>query len=72
LDSEVLLNKSALQINALIGEPTLLHNSKSSNLRHYMVYEKYEWDIDPEELLLLEIEFNQKNISNSIRLISTK
>lgn len=73
IESGILLNKNETEIAELIDKPEKLHNRKELRNKYYPVTEKYEWgDIDPKELIYLEIHFNDQGLSNNVKLITTK
>lgn len=72
IESGILLNKSELEIIELIDSPSRLNNRESENIKYFPVQERYGSDIDPEEMIFLEIKFNENGESNSIELFSTK
>ena len=72
IEMKILLNKNETKIEELIGTPEKLNNNSTSKIKHYPVQEKYGCNIDPEEMIFLEIHYNNKGQSNSVKLISTK
>jgi len=72
IESGILLNKSELEIIELIDSPSRLNKRESENIKCFPVQERYGSDIDPEEMIFLEIKFNENGESNSIELFSTK
>ena len=72
IKSGILIKKSELEIAELIGNPEKLHNENNVYKKHYPVQEKYGWDIDPEEMIFLELSYNEQGLSESVKLIRTK
>lgn len=72
IESEILLNKSEAEIIELIDSPSSLNNRESENIKYFPVQEKYGRDIDPEEMIFLEIKFNENGESKSVELFSAK
>jgi len=69
LKSKVLLNKTKNEIDSILGFSFRLHNG-DKNKTYYKIHEVYTWhDIDPIELIFLEFEFNEDNISSSVEMI---
>jgi len=73
IDSEVLLNKSASEVEEIIGHPSNPHNMDNSTTKYYAVQEIYGWsDIDPEELIYLIVQYNDSGLVESVNLYSTE
>lgn len=72
IESGILINKSETEISELIANPERLANRDTAYKRFYPVQEIYGWNIDPEEMTYLEIEFDKQGISRSVKFISTK
>lgn len=67
LNHQLLLNKTQVEIDSMLGPRSRLTRVKKDS-RCYMVQEVYSWDIDPIELIFLEISFNESNKSSSVDL----
>ena len=72
IESQILINKSELEISELLGSSSRLHGNDSDRTQYYAVKEVYGWDIDPEEMIFIKIEFNDKGKASSTELFSTK
>jgi hypothetical protein len=72
IESHALINKSELEIIELLGSPSRLHGNDSDSAKYFAVKEVYGWDIDPEEMIFIKIEFNDKRKASSAELFSRK
>ena len=72
IKNEILLNKDESEIVELIGSPSRLNSHEHKSVKYFAVQEVYGWNIDPEELIFLKIEFDEKGKSISVETFSTK
>ena len=72
LKKEYLINKTEIEISELIGHSARLNTINGNRNKYYPVFEKYGWDIDPEEMIFLEIHFNEKEVSDTVKIFKTK
>ncbi|MFC0878800.1 hypothetical protein ACE01N_19550 [Saccharicrinis sp. FJH2] len=72
IENKILINKTELEIIELIGNSEKVGNENNPQKKFYPVQEKYGWDIDPEEMIFLEVHFNEKGLSDTIILFKTK
>ena len=72
IESEILLNKNKNEIEKIIGKPSKLKNNNDTLKKIYPVQEIYGLNIDPIEMKFIEIIFNKKGKSKSVKLITTK
>ena len=68
INSKVLLNKNDIEIMELIGESEMRQNSNDTNKKYYLVQKKHSWNIDPDEMIYLEITFSKQGLSNYVGL----
>lgn len=72
IESQLIINKSELEIIELLGSPSRLNENDSDNTKFFKVKEVFGWDIDPEEMTFIKIRFNDKRKAISTELFSTK
>ncbi|MEQ6123347.1 hypothetical protein AAON49_04015 [Pseudotenacibaculum sp. MALMAid0570] len=74
ISSRLLLGKSENEIIQQIGENSnyRLGIPEANPIKYFSVYDRYEWDIDPVELIFLKIEFDNKGKSSKVELFSKK
>ncbi len=72
IKSKILINKTIFEIEELIGCSVNIANENNSLYRYYIIQEKYGWDIDPKEITLLKVHYDEKGISDSVELYKTK
>ena len=72
IESQVLIKKSESEIIEILGSPTRLQGKDSEDTKYFAVQEVYGWDIDPEKMTFIKVEFNVKGEANSAELFSTK
>lgn len=48
IDSRILINKSELELTALLGPPSYLGDYEPKKVMYFAVKEEYSWNIDPE------------------------
>jgi len=72
IESEILLNKSSIEIVELLGSSTRFHGNEIKNAKYFAVQELYGWDIDPEEMTFIKVQFNDNGTSIFVELYSTK
>ncbi len=67
LNRQLLLDKTQVEIDSMLGSSFSLQNGEESK-HYYKVQDVYSWDdIDP-ELIYLEISFNENKKSSSVEL----
>jgi hypothetical protein len=67
LAKQILINKTKNQIDSLLG-PSFIFQTRNTDKKYYMVQEVYTTNIDPDELIFLEIDFDSAGISISAEL----
>lgn len=73
ISGKVLIGKSKAEVHELIGLPSNIRKKDTTDYKYYLVQAKYGWsDIDPEELIYLEVKYNDNGMSESVRLYSTR
>lgn len=68
ISSKILLGKNQTEIYELLGSPELVNTYSEPNTKFYPVMEKYKWNIDPDELIYLEIRFNKEGLAQNIKV----
>jgi hypothetical protein len=72
IESQILINRSEIEIIELLNFPTRLRGNKVDNTKYFAVQEVYAWDIDPEKMIFIKILFNDEGKSSSADLYSIK
>lgn len=72
ISSGILEGKNESEINELLGSSEPVYTHTEQNSKFYPVMEKYEWNIDPEELIYLEVRFDQAGKASTVKVYKTK
>ena len=72
INSKILVGKNQTEIHELLGNPEPVNTYSESDTKFYPVMEKYEWNVDPDELIYLEIRFNKVGLAENIEVYKTK
>ena len=72
ISSGILEGKNEIEISKLLGSPEPVHSETVENTKFYPVMEKYEWNIDPEELIYLEVKFDQTGRAKTVKVYKTR
>jgi len=72
IKKKILLNKNKEEIEELIGKPEKIHDKKDTLKEYYLVREKYGWDIDPEDIIYLEVTFNKSGVVKDVQIKHSK
>jgi|GEM_PF-2393973 len=72
INSKILVGKNETEIQELLGNPEPVNTYLESDTKFYPVMEKYKWNVDPDELIYLEISFNKEGSAENIKIYKTK
>lgn len=72
LKTHILIDKNEVEIIELLGSPSRLQNKEVETTKYFAVKEVYDWNIDPEKLIFIKIEFNKKGKATAAQLFLTK
>ncbi len=72
INSKILVGKNQTEIQELLGNPEPVNTYSESDTKFYPVMEKYKWNVDPDELIYLEISFNKEGSAENIKVYKTK
>ncbi|PYE83128.1 hypothetical protein DFQ11_101559 [Winogradskyella epiphytica] len=72
INSKILVGKNQTEIHELLGNSEQVNTYTEPSTEFYPVMEKYKWNVDPDELIYLEIRFNKKDLAEDIKIYKTK
>lgn len=72
INSKILVGKNQTEIHELLGNSEPVNIYLKSDTRFYPIMEKYKWNVDPDELIYLEISFNKEGLAENIKVYKTK
>lgn len=72
IKSKILVGKNQTEIHELLGNSEQVNTYSEPGTEFYPVMEKYKWNVDPDELIYLEIRFNKTGLAEDIKIYKTK
>jgi len=72
INSKILVGKNQREIYKLLGNPEPVNTYSESDAKFYLVMEKYKLNVDPDELIYLEVNFNKEGLAENIKVFKTK